>query len=264
MSQNYKKKKKCVCLSDSSTTSTTQPPPTTTTQRLHVDYNYTMTGVLPEEASHMWKPLFIYLISMVYWENFITHGAGIPALTNWFHNLHKELIPTRAVTYFIVGIYKCLLTFILILIYYGAFYDLGVLFDTDNLYENKCGVLESEVRDNYFQSDWLEVSAVSVSVAVAGFFVSDLVIKADMQRSSFTLPLYLVTPLSFLLMLWPCEDCNFTDTLYYWNCQSGYVDVADALIENLTWIGMLGTLSTMWIVRHLWFPESKRLARTDV
>lgn len=87
-----------------------------------------------------------------------------------------------------------------------------------------------------------------------------------MQRVAFALPLTLATPVSIGIFIALChghlDRIDFIKDMMYWECSETFSS------GNLRWQLVVGLglwwLSEIWIAIHIWFPENKRLAATEL
>lgn len=90
--------------------------------------------------------------------------------------------------------------------------------------------------------------------------------KMCMQRMAFALPLTLATPITIGIYLSIChggiDRIDFIKDMMYWECSETFSK------GNLRWQLVFGLglwwLSEIWLAIHVWFPENKRLASTEV
>lgn len=225
-------------------------------------------GPLPEHADTLWPLLLApLLISVGYWENFVDKDTKLGGIGDRMNKFRKKLNKCKTSTYLFIGILKIILTFILILIYYGIDSDrVGVteLFNTANFYVNRCKSDTADPGD--FESDWLQLAAIQVLVGVLSFYTADIVIKGRLQVSCYTVPLMLSTPASFFLLIWACKGCDSHWDIgvnTYWNCLSGHENMGELFTERFIYIGILWWLSQLWISRYLWYPNLEKLAKID-
>ena len=244
---------------------------TTVTAESPLNYDYIQVGELPSGVELWIIPIALVLISVGYWENFIDSNSklcfGLEAVNNFRYDIHHA----RTKIYLIVGVYKIILTFALLMIQHWVNIDnqmdLQMLFSGTNFYDNKCNVYEENVNMP-FNEDWLLAAVIQISVGILCFYIADLSVKGYMQRLSLSLPLYLVTPVAFFLLSWACLDCDsYWDfgTYNYWNCYSGSNKIEDLFIggNNYIWLGIIWFPSFLLLTRYLWFPNAIRLAKLD-
>lgn len=96
-----------------------------------------------------------------------------------------------------------------------------------------------------------------------------------MQRSGFTMPILLVTPIMLLLLKVLCNNrktdlCNFSSFLpkeVFWNCN--YDETKFDFFNWKYWLNyqfliwIIWLFPLIWLTVHLWIPEQERLARSE-
>ena len=215
-------------------------------------------------------PVALVLCSLAWWENFVDMHTRLPGgVADSLLRFRHSVKHSKTKLYACVSIVKILLTFLLLVLYYGLeenrTTDLRELFDSQNFYSDRC--LEADVAGSpSFLSDWLAVAAIHVCVGVAAFYAADLAVKGHMQTATFTVPLALSTPLTLLLLAWACRACAGVWSLpidYFFNCAGGHASVATAFAEDFIYVGAAWWVSQLWVARHLWMPRIEKLAKTD-
>lgn len=99
-----------------------------------------------------------------------------------------------------------------------------------------------------------------------------------MQRSGFTIPILIVTPVMIVFLKFACNNrkadlCNmalFLPKEVFWNCNSSN-DINEIEFDLFQWhfwnlqilIWIVWLLSQTWITLHLWIPGQDRLARSE-
>lgn len=93
--------------------------------------------------------------------------------------------------------------------------------------------------------------------------------KMCMQRVAFALPLTLATPVTIIIYIGICtgnlDKIEFIKDMMYWECPENLFSSASGTIKWQLICGLgLWWLSELWICVHVWFPENKRLASTEL
>ena len=125
-------------------------------------------------------------------------------------------------------------------------------------------------KNNWSSFNFLIPFVVHIFSTSLCYYFAKSACKMCMQRVAFALPLTLSTPLTVAVYLIICQGSggglldriNLVKDIMYWEC-------AESLERgDFKWQLVIGIaiwwLSQCWIAVHVWFPENKRLAETEV
>ena len=141
--------------------------------------------------------------------------------------------------------------------------DFGDTYDYDYSYETE--EEEGYVIDKLLYR-FLPLIVQSISGAVCYYFAR-VACKLCMQGFGFSFPLTLITPATVGIFCYVCHLEGWTGvrlpnlSVGFWRCSEGWTEV------TFQWqIGCaicLWWLSQLWIVQHVWFSQSERLAKVE-
>ncbi|TRY63908.1 hypothetical protein TCAL_11841 [Tigriopus californicus] len=232
----------------------------------------------PMEISNSWAlAVGILLTSFGWWESFVTQESSfIVAKFLWGIKTDMFELHTRFFTYLFTSVWKIFLFFILFIVFpvtFGNIPNSGFLFDhfhssfaTSNFTVDTGDEISSELVSYHFP---VKVLATQLFCGYATYVFGKFACKVNIQRIAFALPLTLVMPVSITTLCLMCkarndDHCAFSNdwgAFSFFQCPENAT--GNQFVQELGWIWILWALSNMWIVNHIWFPKSQRLASTE-
>lgn len=227
------------------------------------------------EIKNSWSlAIGIFLTSFGWWESFVTQQSSfIVAKFLWGIKTDMFELHTRFFTYLFVSLWKMILFLILFIVFPKAFGNIPTvkfLFDefhssfANSVYNLSDG--NTLIFNNHFPA---KVLATQILCGYATYVFGKFACKVNIQRQAFALPLTLVMPVSITALCLMCkarsnDACAYTEALgefAFFQCPD--VRSWNQFGSEVGWIWILWFLSNFWIVNHIWFPKSQRLASTE-
>lgn len=114
------------------------------------------------------------------------------------------------------------------------------------------------------------VFLVQIGTSHLTYIFSKFACKVQIQGFSYAFPLSFVVPITVALTLSFCgikakDTCSFDGFIpgyLFYECPA-IGDFFQYIWTEQVWLWAVWFLSQLWIARHIWFPESPRLASTE-
>ncbi|RZC42525.1 chitin synthase 1, partial [Asbolus verrucosus] len=246
-----------------------------------------------ERRADLWiVPIAIFLVSLGWWENYISKHSPIPFIKK-LGKIKEELELSRYFTYMFLSIWKCLCFFLSVLFillikegeigfFFTAFSE-GFGFHQIQILEIKPvlgGTSLPDISEIIPTGDDTFITAndmTAIYVLLINIFASYLAYifgkfacKIMIQGFSYAFPVNLTIPVSISLLIAACglrngDPCFFHDTIpsYLFYESPTVMFLNDFISHQHAWIWLLWLLSQTWITLHIWTPKCERLARTE-
>ncbi|XP_044267838.1 chitin synthase chs-2 isoform X2 [Tribolium madens] len=246
-----------------------------------------------EQRADLWIiPIAIFLVSLGWWENYISRHSPIPFIKK-LGKIKENLEQCRYFIYMFVSVWKCLLFFVSVLFIILVKEGEVAFFFTDfseGFSAHQIQVLEikpvlggtslpdiSEIiptgDDTTITSNDMTaiyVLLLNVSSSYFAYIFGKFACKIMIQGFSYAFPVNLTIPVSISLLIAACglrngDPCFFHDTIpsYLFFESPPVVFLNDFISHQHAWIWLLWLLSQTWITLHIWTPKCERLARTE-
>ncbi|XP_063901353.1 chitin synthase chs-2 isoform X2 [Zophobas morio] len=246
-----------------------------------------------EQRVDLWIiPVAIFLVSLGWWENYISKHSPIPFIKK-LGRIKDKLEHSRYFTYMFISVWKCLLFFLsvlfIILIKEGEVAFFFTQF-SEGFGAHQIQVIEikpipggtslpdnSEIiptgDDVIIQANDMTVLYVLLINIFASYFAyifGKFACKIMIQGFSYAFPVNLTIPVSISMLIAACglrsgDPCFFHDTipsyLFFKSPPAAFLN--DFISHQHAWIWLLWLLSQTWITLHIWTPKCERLARTE-
>ncbi|KAL3836165.1 hypothetical protein ACJMK2_021607 [Sinanodonta woodiana] len=212
----------------------------------------------------------IFMVSFSMWENFVddrfcgelSYRSG---LRNFLVSLKFDLQESRPKIFFFTSLIK-------IAVIIGAVYGLQL---QDNLTEGKDLVQNAWSAFDQLHKQHMAVKSSALILPITtfvGYYAAYTACKLNLQVFSFSVPLFLSTPVAFVLAYVDCFSQYFLgrfsaeSRVCDLNENGGSTIVSSYFWERYWWQILLGAawwLSIYWMGRHIWFPTQGRLAKLE-
>ncbi|XP_066155137.1 chitin synthase chs-2 isoform X1 [Euwallacea fornicatus] len=246
-----------------------------------------------ENRADLWIiPITIFLISMGWWENYISKHSPLPFIKR-LGKLRESFDKTRYFNYMFISIWKILVFFLTILFVLLIREGEVAFFFTEfseSFNVHPITVLEikpvlggtvlpdiSEIiptgDDTVISSnDWSPIYVLMISILASylAYIFGKFACKIMIQGFSYAFPVNLTIPVAVSLLITACglrngDPCFFHDTipdyLFYEIPAATFLN--DFISHQHAWIWLLWLLSQTWVTLHIWTPKCERLARTE-
>ena len=195
------------------------------------------------------------LMSCGWWSNYVNELTkeekdDALGLTKWFSRRKTDLLrsDTRAV------IYACTCP-IKVIVYFVFVATVTPVFD---MAQGRDCVGPDEIKN--LDTDWVYVWLINASCGLVCLYTCLTASKMLMQRIGMALPLYMVSPLTMIMLYSACSSWNddpchaYPDlpTHSFFQCRSRD-DTGDYGTRGVMLV--LALLSQLWIAWHVWFPK---------
>ncbi|XP_050306093.1 chitin synthase chs-2 isoform X2 [Anthonomus grandis grandis] len=246
-----------------------------------------------ENRADLWIiPVTIFLISMGWWENYISKNSPLPFIKK-IGKMRESFDKTRYFTYMFVSIWKMLIFFLTILVVLLIREGETAFFFTEfseSFNVHPITVIEikpvlggtvlpdiSEIiptgDDTVIQSnDWspIYVMLINIIASYLAYIFGKFACKIMIQGFSYAFPVNLTIPVTVSLLIAACglrngDPCFFHETLpdYLFFEIPNISFLNDFISHQHAWIWLLWLLSQTWVTLHIWTPKCERLARTE-
>ncbi|XP_044753059.1 chitin synthase chs-2 isoform X2 [Coccinella septempunctata] len=246
-----------------------------------------------EQKADLWIiPVSTVLISIGWWENYISKHSQIPLIKR-LSKVKDQFNESRYFTYMFMSIWKCLCFFLAVLfILLFKEGEVAFLFTkfSEGFGEHQITITEvkpflggtslpdiSEIiptgDDTTVQaSDQTPVHFLLVSIFASYFayIFGKFACKIMIQGFSYAFPVNLTIPVAISLLIAACglrneDPCFFNETIppYLFFTSPSALFLNDFISHQHVWIWLLWLLSQTWITIHIWTPKCERLARTE-
>ncbi|KAJ2953678.1 hypothetical protein O0L34_g1295 [Tuta absoluta] len=236
-------------------------------------------------------PISAFLISLGWWENYVTRQSPIGFIKS-LGRLKDELNISRYYIYRFMSAWKILLFLVCILMCIWMDGDEPVMFF--KLFNSGFGphnivVEEVQVTVGGTLPDLANVTLTGDSVEVAAVYKSAFYVmliqlfaayfcyifgkfacKIVIQGFSYAFPINLTIPLVVNLLIAACglrngDTCFFHGTIpdYLFFESPSVFTLSDFISRQMAWVWLLWLLSQTWITIHIWTPKAERLASTE-
>ncbi|CAG9769089.1 unnamed protein product [Ceutorhynchus assimilis] len=245
------------------------------------------------ERTDLWIiPVTIFLISLGWWENYISKHSPLPFIKK-IGKMKESFDSTRYFTYMFMSIWKILCFFLTILFVLLVKEGEVAFFFTEfseSFSSHPIRVVEIKptlggtvlpdiaeiisVGDDRIISsnDWspIYVLLISISASYLVYIFGKFASKIMIQGFSYAFPINLTIPVSVSLLIAACglrngDPCFFHETipdyLFYNIPDSDFLN--NFVSHQHAWIWLLWLLSQTWVTLHIWTPKCERLARTE-
>ncbi|EFA04340.2 chitin synthase 1 isoform X1 [Tribolium castaneum] len=246
-----------------------------------------------EQRADLWIiPIAIFLVSLGWWENYISRHSPIPFIKK-LGKIKENLEQSRYFIYMFVSVWKCLLFFVSVLFILLVKEGEVAFFFTqfsEGFSTHQIQVLEikpvlggtalpdiSEIiptgDDTTMDSNDMTaiyVLLINIFASYFAYIFGKFACKIMIQGFSYAFPVNLTIPVSISLLIAACglrngDPCFFHDTIppYLFFESPPVVFLNDFISHQHAWIWLLWLLSQTWITLHIWTPKCERLARTE-
>uniref|UniRef100_A0AAR5P4N2 chitin synthase n=1 Tax=Dendroctonus ponderosae TaxID=77166 RepID=A0AAR5P4N2_DENPD len=246
-----------------------------------------------ENRADLWIiPVTIFLISLGWWENYISKHSPLPFIKK-LGKIRDSFDKTRYFNYMFISIWKILCFFLTILFVLLIREGEVAFFFTEfseSFSVHPITVLEikpvlggtvlpdiSEIiptgDDTVIQSnDWsaIYVLLINTLASYLAYIFGKFACKIMIQGFSYAFPVNLTIPVCVSLLIAACglrngDPCFFHDTfpdyLFYEIPAAQFLN--DFISHQHAWVWLLWLLSQTWVTLHIWTPKCERLARTE-
>lgn len=245
---------------------------------------------LIENKSSLWLiPISVLLISIGWWENFVSENSPNNFIKNIGIN-KKTFNNHRYFSYLFISLWKCVIFFVTALIIIFIKEDsVEFMFDlfVKGFEEHKIHITEVEpivpgssiqeiikigpgidIISSNLTPVW--VFLINISCTYGCYAFAKFACKILVQRFSFAFPLNLAVPVTISGLIamsgyYADDSCYYSSTIprYLFFKIPPIYSLGDFLGEQLAWIWLLWLLSQAWITVHIWNPRCEKLARTE-
>ncbi|KAI5633975.1 chitin synthase domain-containing protein [Phthorimaea operculella] len=236
-------------------------------------------------------PISAFLISLGWWENYVTRQSPIGFIKS-LGRLKDELNISRYYIHRFMSAWKILLFLVCILMCIWMDGDEPVMFF--KLFNAGFGphnivVEEVQLTVGGTLPDLANVTLTGDSVEVAAVYKSAFYVmliqlfaayfcyifgkfacKIVIQGFSYAFPINLTIPLVVNLLIAACglrngDTCFFHGTIpdYLFFESPSVFTLSDFISRQMAWVWLLWLLSQTWITIHIWTPKAERLASTE-
>lgn len=203
--------------------------------------------------------LALFFVSFSWWENFVDDKfCGQLNENKFWHkfifSIKFDLQMSRPVINFITSAWKIGLSFLLAWAYSG-----DISFDITGAFEYMDSV---PIANN------ASLIAFTISAFVA-YYIGYISCKLHLQIVSFSLPLFLSTPLAVAAVQLHCEYGYLTVLTSELPGVDGCVDLQGGEDQEIIspWYHLVAAIlwyiSLYWLTRHIWYPSQERLAKVE-
>ncbi|CAH2005830.1 unnamed protein product [Acanthoscelides obtectus] len=246
-----------------------------------------------EGRADLWIiPVSIFLISLGWWENYISKYSPIPLIKR-LGKIKDHFDQTRYFTYMFISTWKIICFFVTILFIILAregevgffFTEFSVGFNTHpiTILEIKPflgGTTLPDVAEiiptgddtviNSSDNSPIFVLTINVLASYFAYIFGKFACKIMIQGFSYAFPVNLTIPVTISLLITACglrngDPCFFHETvpdyLFFESPPTSFLN--DFISHQHAWIWLLWLLSQTWITIHIWTPKCERLARTE-
>ena len=218
----------------------------------------------------LWEiPVALICISLSYWENFVDGDLSLFGCTVRFQSWKKYLHHCRPRIYIIASLWKIgwVIGFAKLL---QPGFNFNLTYSNSAVTETSVRNQETSVESNVFNPfefsgetiEHFEIYGILyiqvISILVMTYCASTAC-KMCMQIFGFSLPLILSTPVSATVIVLQCMYRFLPTGVFVWVCQE---EDGDLWVLHLVWLVVLW-LSELFVVSHIWFPNSCRMEKTD-
>jgi chitin synthase len=246
-----------------------------------------------EQRADLWIiPIAIFLVSLGWWENYISKYSPIPFVKK-LGKIKESLEQSRYFTYMFISIWKCLCIFLSVLfitlIKEGEIAFFFTEF-SEGFGSHQIQVLEikpflggtslpdiSEIiptgDDTLIPANDMTpiyVLLINIFASYLAYIFGKFACKIMIQGFSYAFPVNLTIPVSISLLIAACglrngDPCFFHETIpsYLFFESPPVMFLNDFISHQHAWIWLLWLLSQTWITLHIWTPKCERLARTE-
>ncbi|CAH1803046.1 unnamed protein product [Owenia fusiformis] len=230
--------------------------------------------------THVWTiPLSLLLISCGWWETFVhVRYTYMGKLGELLVSVKKNARRSRSKLYAVVSIWKILLTIcgMMVTMNFDMRDSAGLGFNEWFFFpnhENKCpGIANGgeEVGSNDIPDIiwiWAVIWTIQFLSSSFSYIFAKFGAKTLIQDIAVALPLLLSTPLTICIMVLGCEPnqraalAGVLPNHVFWQCTSWSFDEPTTYLfiplAIICWLGQL------WVTRHVWYPATQRLAKTE-
>ncbi|CAH1785466.1 unnamed protein product [Owenia fusiformis] len=248
------------------------------------DPGFKNTGNIKE----IWPiPVALFLVSIGWWENFIKlKVSSTGKLGNMLSKIKIDIRRCRSKLYAVASLWKIAVTLggMMGVIHYDMATNGGLEFHQWFIFGNHeatCkglsingtgGASVGDIPNMYWL--WAAIWLVQFSSSFVCYFAAKTASKLLMQEISVALPLLLSTPLTIILIVLGCEQWKrapnflqeFMPAFVFRHCSPlmSFSELFNLARGDGMVMVMIGWwLSQLWITRHIWVPQSQRLAKTE-
>ncbi|KAK9707880.1 hypothetical protein QE152_g27556 [Popillia japonica] len=246
-----------------------------------------------ENKPDLWLlPFSIFMISVGWWENYISPHSPIPFVKK-LGKLKHEFDATRYFSYIFLSVWKCILYFLAILFIIVVkegevgffFYEFSEGFSSHPITIQEIkpvlgGTILPDISDVIPTGDDttmpsndmtpIYVLLINVCGCYFAYIFGKFACKIMIQGFSYAFPVNLTIPVSISLLIAACglrngDPCFFHDTIppyLFFESPPEYF-LNDFISHQHAWAWLLWLLSQTWITLHIWTPKCERLARTE-
>ncbi|XP_071953411.1 chitin synthase chs-2-like [Antedon mediterranea] len=198
----------------------------------------------PDYTGSKWElPLAMFLISLRWWETYVTSNVRFLWWTLPLLDFKNELRRARCKTYIGISVWKCAC------IVGFSFLFLSVN-DKWTIYRCTSDMMEAGPLE---LKHWL---AVQICAAFLCYQFAVTSCQTMIQRFGFALPLALATPVSLAVTLLPCYLKEDHQDEFPWICPSDDSEIYWRLVPMALWV------SQLWITNSVWFNRNRRMEAT--
>ncbi|KAI9554330.1 hypothetical protein GHT06_019602 [Daphnia sinensis] len=212
-------------------------------------------------------PVSLVLISLGWWENYVDKDAPV-GFVKVLSEIKEKMKKTRPFTQIFVSLWK-------LLVFLGTMLILvAVIFKTQQEHSSDTGfgLFFLSIKNGLIKFgtsstsvDWTSPFYVFITHSIASFFfygLSTFACKIGVQRSCFSVPVVLVTPI--FICMWAvtqfdllnlCHNCLTIGTQYF--THENHQKSVLLLCLAIVWF-----LSRIWITLHIWKPAEQSEAET--
>lgn len=243
-----------------------------------------------DSSVNYWVPIVILFVSCGYWENYV--NVNFPnRITERLKNLKDDFKQSRCFIYLLLSLWKmCIILATMLLIIYAndgsevtrslfskfneAFesqqMSLREIRDSPLIKEGTVNLIPSHIHSSPSMIIWFIVLQIVSSYIC--WLASVFACRICIQVFSFTLPLNLVTSFSLALLtslgaLNASDKCKLIEAVGFFQYVFWEIWDSDDLLNNLhlftSLVWVLSFLSQLWVTRHLWKPNTERMATTE-
>jgi len=195
-------------------------------------------------------PLSLVLISVGWWENFVTNGNAnqMNRVCTLLAKYKTEIGKQRTIIYLLCSMWKIVVIFTFMLAWMAIDMDVGDLFDFSFDQSKAC------IAGNFALGP-LEIWAICSGAGLIAYFCARTASKVLLQRC-YWIPLHLTTPAVFAVLLTICETqgCDF-------HC---YSSLSDVFVQQGLWLIAVWWFAQFWICRNVFKAPPIRLMQTDM
>lgn len=256
--------------------------------QLSVLFLWLICDILHEEASFAKAllPVALALTSIGWWENYVSENTTFVVLGESIRSLKKDINRCRVILTTVSSFWSLIATLAYITVYFALRNQecVEVLYfqraEAPGCFgANSTNVMTSAQIDVQMGENPFWIAIVQVLSAGLCYTFVKTACKIMLQHISFSLPLVLVTPVTFLILAGLCfqwhsvvdyfYDLSIMPSLLFWHCDasrgnSSFVDFTASYTSDYYMpIVVAWWLSLVWLTWHVWKPKMERLAKTE-